>query len=235
MTAMSYDREHGCPAPPAAAGADGRGDAGLLHDLGHQMMTVSLLAESLSADNELSEESRRRSELLVQETARALGMIADGMPCGPAPQEDETQLIDIRQLAGQLARLARLAHPAAITLLPGSPAYVQVNPMQVWRVLWNLIDNAARAAGPDGHVEIAIRRGDGTVIEVTDDGPGYGLSYSWRGWPRPLGGPPASRVVRRPAQYQHRAGRRHPGECRLRRPVRPHPAAADAPDSGAPA
>ena len=176
MTAMSYDREHGYPATSAPSSADGRGNAGLLHDLGHQMMTVSLLAESLSADNELSEQSRRRSELLVQETARALGMIADGMPGGPAPQEDETQLIDIRQLAGQLARLARIAHPAAITLLPGSPAYLQVNPMQVWRVLWNLIDNAARAAGPDGHVEVAIRRGDGTIIEVTDDGPGYGGS-----------------------------------------------------------
>jgi len=48
--------------------------------------------------------------------------------------------------------------------------------MRLWRVLWNLIGNGARAAGPDGLVEVSITRHDGTVFEVTDDGPGFGDS-----------------------------------------------------------
>jgi len=176
MTAMSSDRQHGCAEPSARTSADGLGTAGLLHDLGHQMMTVSLLAESLCSDSELSEQSRHRSELVVRETARALGMIAGRVSSAPAQDEEESQLIDARQLAEQLTRLAGMAHQATVALVPGPPVYLKVSPMRVWRVLWNLIDNAARAAGPDGRVEVAIRRGDGTIIEVTDDGPGYGRS-----------------------------------------------------------
>ncbi len=92
MTGMSVDRQHdrGERSAPAGdqAGAAGLGTAGLLHDLGHQIMTVSLLAESLQADAALSPESRRRSELVVQETARALGMLADGAAPAPAVAED---------------------------------------------------------------------------------------------------------------------------------------------------
>ncbi|MFY9887587.1 MAG: ATP-binding protein [Streptosporangiaceae bacterium] len=177
MTGMSVDRQHDRGERPAPAGAAGLGTAGLLHDLGHQIMTVSLLAESLQADAALSPESRRRSELVVQETARALGMLADGAAPAPAVAEElqeQAQLIDARLLADQVARLAGMAYPATVALLPGPPAYMQISPMLVWRVLWNLVENAARAAGPAGRVEIAVRRAAGTIIEVTDDGPGYG-------------------------------------------------------------
>jgi len=37
------------------------------------------------------------------------------------------------------------------------------------------LDNAVRAAGPDGTVEVAVRReGSRAVLEVSDDGPGFG-------------------------------------------------------------
>ena len=39
----------------------------------------------------------------------------------------------------------------------------------------NLVDNAVRAAGPHGRVEVAVRReGSRAVLEVSDDGPGFG-------------------------------------------------------------
>ncbi len=157
--------------------ADPPSTAGLLHDLGHQIMTVSLLAESLraelNADQNVSAEARQHTELVVQETARALGMIADRAASAPAEPDGPAQLIDMRVLAGQLTRLAAIAHEASIELEPGPPAYVRVSPALAWRAAWNLIDNAARAAGPEGCVRVAICRGDGTAIEVTDNGPGY--------------------------------------------------------------
>jgi signal transduction histidine kinase len=178
MTEISLGRSAGTDASSAPGGADEF--AGLLHDLGHQIMTVSLLAEALQADQCLSADSRRQTELLVQETARALGMIADTVPSStpqpnPAPV---TQLIDARELAARITRLAGHAFEAAVRLQPGPPVYMQVNPMLVWRVLWNVVENAGRAAGPDGQVEISIRPGNGTVIEVTDNGAGYGKTDS---------------------------------------------------------
>lgn len=180
MTEVSLGRFADAAGPPAHTGADEF--AGLLHDLGHQIMTVSLLADSLQADNELSAESRQRAELIVQEAGRALGMIADNAPAAATPAPAEvTQFIDVRVLAERITRLAGDTYDATVRLQPGPQAYMQVNPMLAWRVMANLVDNAALAAGPAGQVDISISRGTGTVIEVTDNGPGYGNSTAGRG------------------------------------------------------
>lgn len=43
------------------------------------------------------------------------------------------------------------------------------------RALRNLLDNAIRAAGSTGRVEISVSRGGrGIVVDVSDDGPGFG-------------------------------------------------------------
>jgi signal transduction histidine kinase len=47
---------------------------------------------------------------------------------------------------------------------------------QLRRCLLGVVDNAARAAGPDGTVTVSAHRGpEGVRIVVEDDGPGFGL------------------------------------------------------------
>ena len=41
-------------------------------------------------------------------------------------------------------------------------------------MLSNVVANAARAAGPGGRVTLTVREDDGAVIDVADDGPGFG-------------------------------------------------------------
>jgi signal transduction histidine kinase len=52
------------------------------------------------------------------------------------------------------------------------------SPVLLWRVLTNVVDNAARAAGPDGRVEIAVAMladpPPRARLEVLDNGPGFG-------------------------------------------------------------
>jgi signal transduction histidine kinase len=149
---------------------------GLLHDLGHQLMTLSLLAEPLRADSTLSADARQRMELVLREMFRALDMVTDTVAApGPDVHVGADDHADVRELAGQVAQLCALAYDAEVELLPGPPATLQASPMIIWRVLANLVDNAARAAGPQGRVSISVapdRAGD-VVIEVTDDGPGF--------------------------------------------------------------
>jgi two-component system nitrate/nitrite response regulator NarL len=51
---------------------------------------------------------------------------------------------------------------------------IEANPLLLWRVLTNVVDNAARAAAPRGRVEISLRDHEGPAIDVADDGPGFG-------------------------------------------------------------
>lgn len=158
-----------------AADDEGLRIRGLLHDLGHQMMTLSLLTESVRADSATPDDSRARMKLVLHEMFRAMDLIAGVMPDDAARQaEDQPCVVDLRDLAGEVAQLADLAYESSVTVLPGSPARLQVGPCLLWRVLTNLVGNAVRAAGPAGAVTIGVEQELDTVIEIADNGPGFG-------------------------------------------------------------
>jgi signal transduction histidine kinase len=64
---------------------------------------------------------------------------------------------------------------ALIIVRADAPAPFLVEEVVLRRIVGNVVDNAVRAAGPHGHVELGIAvRDQHVVIEVTDDGPGFG-------------------------------------------------------------
>jgi signal transduction histidine kinase len=144
---------------------------GLLHDLGHEVTTLSYLVEAVRGDVSLPDESGYRLELLALELSRLQDIIRHGLNGDMA---GEAGPVDVRELAAQLTDLAQAAYPADVRLLPGSAAVITISPVLLWRVLSNVVENAARAAGRSGTVTVAIRQAGTTVIDVTDDGPGFG-------------------------------------------------------------
>ena len=171
VTGSSLDDQLAGPALADAADSEVK-VRGLLHDLGHELMTLSLLADSVREDNALSADSRQRMELVMQEMLRIADIIADSVPTH-APAEPPGQ-IDVRALANDVAQLAGFAYDTTVTVAPGQPAIVQIRASLMWRVLANLVDNAVRAAGPGGRVDIRIEHELGIVLEITDNGPGFG-------------------------------------------------------------
>jgi signal transduction histidine kinase len=157
---------------PALAGDKELTVRGLMHDLGHQMMTLSLLADSVRDDSALSADSRYRMELVMQEMFRIVDIIADSMPADAGPQLPGA--VDVRDLARDVAQLAGLTYDTTVTVESGGPAVIRIGSTQLWRVLVNLVGNAVRAAGPGGRVTIRIEQELDTVVEVIDDGPGFG-------------------------------------------------------------
>ncbi len=164
----------------AAAGsgeAPVRGDVhllGLLHDVGHELATLSLLVEAVRGDGDLSPRTRHHVELMAQETFRLLRLTR-------LATEAEARPVAVRELLGPLVAVAALSEPTSVMLRPGPPVTLDVDETTLWRIMTNLLGNAVRAAGPDGHVEVDVRDDEaGLVIAVTDDGPGFGQGP--RGW-----------------------------------------------------
>jgi signal transduction histidine kinase len=150
---------------------DVRALRGLLHDLGHEVTTLSYLVDAVRGDTSLPADSGYRLELLSLEMSRMRDIIRHGLAGDGA---GDAGPVNVRDLAAQLAELAQAAYAADVTLLPGPAAVVTISPVLLWRVLSNVVANAARAAGRTGTVTMAVRQAGTTVIDVTDDGPGFG-------------------------------------------------------------
>ena len=110
------------------------------------MTTLSYLVEAVRGDVDLPEDAGFRLELLSLEMTRLLDVIAYEIP----GRENAAAVgeVSLRSLAGQMTQLARVAHESAVMLRPGPEVQVRASPVLLWRVLTNVVDNAARAAGP---------------------------------------------------------------------------------------
>lgn len=144
-------------------------DRGLLHDLGHGLATLSCLAAGLHDDPELPVGVRQRMELLNQEISTLIDLVR--RPDGAG----EGEVVPLRELLGQLADLAAACTRTRVCLRPGEEVDLRTDRGLLWRMVANLVDNAIRAAGPAGTVEIGIEvDGSDVVIDVLDNGPGFG-------------------------------------------------------------
>ena len=143
------------------------------------MTTLSYLVEAVRGEAGLPGDARVRVETLALGMSRVLDTIAHELS-GASLAEAST--VDLRSLAGQAVLLAQVRHRGSVVLLPGPDVTLEANPALLWRVLTNVIENAARATGPGGRVEIrlndqhgaAIDDQHGAAIDITDDGPGFG-------------------------------------------------------------
>ncbi len=150
---------------------------GVLHDVGHGLFTLSLLLDN-ARDVLLPQLSDDAFELVEQELSRLLAIVHCGTrrTAQPVP-------VGLRTLLEPFAVVCRRTTLAKVWVRSGPELVVPTDPGMLWRIISNLIDNAVRAAGPLGNVEIVVndrsrltghRFGDDVVtIDVIDDGPGF--------------------------------------------------------------
>lgn len=167
-TERSLDRRRR-PSRRTSDGRDTLAIRGLLHDLGHEMTTLSYLVEAVRGDPALPGDSGARMELVSVEVSRLLEIIRQALSGTAA-----TDPIDVRAMASELTRLAAAASGTPVVLRPGPAVTIKVSETLLWRALANVVDNATRAAGEAGRVEVVIGQASQTVIDVIDDGPGFG-------------------------------------------------------------
>ena len=83
--------------------------------------------------------------------------------------------VELHKLLRPFVVVARRTTLTKVAVRPGPPTVVRTEPATLWRVIANLVDNAVRAAGPLGTVEIVVDHSgrDAVTIDVIDDGPGF--------------------------------------------------------------
>ncbi|TDO48910.1 histidine kinase/DNA gyrase B/HSP90-like ATPase [Kribbella sp. VKM Ac-2571] len=83
--------------------------------------------------------------------------------------------VNLTQLAGECADVVRLTYRAPVIFERVARVVVAGDQALLRRAIGNLLDNACRAAGGTGHVQVSVGTADDEAyVEVSDDGPGFG-------------------------------------------------------------
>jgi signal transduction histidine kinase len=83
------------------------------------------------------------------------------------------ETVALRPLLEQLVAQADFSSETRVELVPGPSVDLDVDRTALWRILSNLLGNAIRAAGPQGHVGVLIKATAPVTIEIADDGLGF--------------------------------------------------------------
>jgi two-component system OmpR family sensor kinase len=152
-----------------------------LADAAHELRTpiagVQAAAETLlHHDDQLDHQERQHLQaLLVREAERAGALISDLLAAARLDAGIDLDLapVSLRTLVHSEIDRVRLLHPEATVTMSGQEVVARADAPKVSSILRNVIDNAMRAAGPEGKVHIVVREQDQFAIaEVWDSGPG---------------------------------------------------------------
>jgi signal transduction histidine kinase len=170
-----------CAEGPAEALVDGdfprSGDATrrlkeVCHDARQELALIMALAEGVQASAGLSHEHRGQITTLMRVTGDLANTLRDAVT-----QASTRQRVDMSALVRDVGHQAGILTGSQVTVIVDDDLTLDCDPMQARRGLLNLLDNATRAAGPDGCVRLRAARTDrGLVIEVDDSGPGFGAA-----------------------------------------------------------
>jgi signal transduction histidine kinase len=131
------------------------------------------IAAAAAVESEVSPATLARLTQIADEAQRISAMCRDvlGAPV-------QSSVVSVDELAKSIATPATLVSDVTVELRL-EPSSVVGNSNALGRALWNLVDNAVRAAGAGGRIRVEVVD-NGTAVEVTvsDSGPGFGASGS---------------------------------------------------------
>lgn len=139
----------------------------VVHDMRQPLSVISALVAAAEARHDVPGEVRTCLEQ-IKGQVRNLSELCHGI----LKDSEPVRLLAVDQLVSEVVSDAQLAHGRVIELTT-TPAEVRGEELSLRRAVWNLLENACRAAGPHW-VRVAVDRSGGNVhIDVSDGGPGF--------------------------------------------------------------
>ncbi len=152
----------------------------LCHDLSVPATSIKLLTQVAAAESDPGPAMLARLRQISEEASRIAdicGYFLD-LPGNAGAQPADAGVADLHVLAAEAADSMRWRYSGVVSVT-AEPATVAAHPVVVVRILTNLLDNACRAAGPGGRVEVTVRQeGEQARLVIADSGPGFGQAES---------------------------------------------------------
>jgi signal transduction histidine kinase len=149
----------------------------LAHDLCQPIAAIRALAAAAAADAQLPEAVLQRLRQIGAEANWISKVIDDLLADFRAHPAHHREPVELCALLRDVVTSEQLTYRGRIACdyTSGEGHYVIAPATRLRRAVANVLANATRAAGSDGSVRLTERaHGDMRVIEIADDGPGFG-------------------------------------------------------------
>ncbi|MEU4396528.1 HAMP domain-containing sensor histidine kinase [Kribbella sp. NPDC023855] len=138
----------------------------LCHDLRQYVAAGLLLSEPRAGQDA----GQTRMTLIHQQFTAIAELLAAEFDRG-----QDTGTVNLSRLVTECADVVRQTHRGRITVIGSKHVLVDGEQALFRRAVGNLLDNACRAAGPDGRVTVTVGMDvDEARVEVADNGAGFG-------------------------------------------------------------
>jgi K+-sensing histidine kinase KdpD len=138
----------------------------LCHDLRQPLAAIRLLAGARGGD------ARHRFDGIIEE-AQWLSDMVEGVIGGAS--HDVPERVDVGDLVARCVHRAQPTATCHVGFFSIDRAMTVASSVALSRAVSCVLDNAMRAAGPDGNVTVEVSGTDSEItIAVIDDGPGLG-------------------------------------------------------------
>lgn len=145
------------------------------HDMRQPVSSMSALAAAALAEPDLAQPTRARLEQIMEQAEWLADLIQHSLRTGEQSASGTGQT-DLVRVVNDAVAAERVTWPGEVTVAGlASPVLTAVSPVQLRRMVANLLANATRAAGPSGAVTIEIGHAQGlAMVAIEDTGPGFG-------------------------------------------------------------
>lgn len=145
------------------------------HDLLQSVAIMHALIGTLRATEAVAEPARDLLDHLQREVRLVAEVCERQLHDGSV-----ARTVDLAAVAEEVVDRSQLTYQGRIAL-EAAEVSIEGDPVEWHRCLYNLVENACRAASDDGKVEVRLSVTDGSIrIAVDDSGPGFGRAAAGR-------------------------------------------------------
>ena len=151
--------------------------AGLAHEIKNPLASLSGAIQILKGEIEASSDNMRLMHIVLRETDR-LSSLVNNFLTFARPSAGQAKHVDLATALNEIVTLFEkddsLDQRVKVDLTTIANTFIEIDPLQLRQVVWNLLLNGAESIANEGVIKITVqkRKNDWIIVEIADDGCG---------------------------------------------------------------
>lgn len=151
--------------------------AGLAHEIKNPLASLSGAIQILKSDMENDQDNMRLMDIVLRETDR-LSSLVNNFLTFARPSAGQSKCVNLGEALTEMVTLfekdGSVDQRIKVDLITIANAFIEIDPLQLRQVIWNLLLNGAESIDNEGRIKISVQKlkNERIIVKIADDGSG---------------------------------------------------------------